>query len=310
MVVTTGSQQAIALVADALIRPGERVVVESPTWPGALKAFASWGARLLEMPVDREGMCMEGLENLLLSESPRLTYTVPTFHNPTGAVMSGFRRRYLVSLARRLGIPILEDDALREVRFGAPLPPPLAALDRSGNVINIGSFTKALLPAARVGYLSGPPELCEAVVSHKRWLDMFTSPLMQHALGAYLESGEAVRYWKCINRVYAQRQRAMLDALARYFPPSASWQHKVGGGPQMWVRLPGGLPVSWLQQQALQARISFVPGEAFFPKPQGQPFIRLNFAAVDEDRKKQGIETLGRLIRAGLAELGMALTGT
>lgn len=308
VVVTTGSQQAISLVADVLLSPGDGVVVESPTWPGALEAFSLRGARLLPVPVDRNGMDIGVLEDLLARERPRLIYTVPTFHNPTGAVMSAERRRRLVTLARRCQVPVLEDDALREVRFGAPLPPPLASLDDRGNVINIGSFTKALLPAARIGYLSGPCGLREAVVSRKRWADMFCSPLMQIALAEYLESGQAVRFWKRCNRVYAGRQNAMLDALDRHMPASVRW-HRVGGGPQMWLRLPDCLSVRALFVDAVEAGVPFAPGEAFFPEPRDQPYLRLNFAVVDEERIARGVAKLSALVRSALRGAGKREAG-
>lgn len=297
LIVTTGSQQAITLVAEALLRPGDKVVLETPTWPGAIEAFVAQGARLLPIPVDRGGMQVKALGTLLGQERPKLIYTVPTFHNPTGAVMSLERRQYLIQKASEFGVPILEDDALREVRFGSPTPPPLAALDPSGNVINVGSFTKSLLPAARIGYLVGPKPLLECAVSRKRWIDMFCSPLMQHALAAYLKSGEAVDYWKRISRAYAKRQYAMLEALSQYFPQEAAW-HEVDGGPQLWVRLPDDVSVRRLCTDALKAGVSFAPGEAFFPEPDNQHFIRLNFAAIDEKRIEIGIRTLGRLIRS------------
>lgn len=297
LLVTTGSQQAISLVADALVKPGDYVVLENPTWPGALEAFSMRGAQLIPMPIDRHGMQIDGLQEILETKQPRLIYTVPTFHNPTGAVMSLERRKRLVSLAKEYGVPILEDDALREVRFGLPLPRPLASLDTSGNVINIGSFTKALIPAARIGYLVGPQSLREAIVARKHWADMFCSPLLQIALSEYLESGQAVRFWKRSNRIYAARQRAILDALNRHFTGMASW-NPVGGGPQMWVRVPDSVSVNRLFSAAVQAGVPFAPGEAFFAEPDDQPYLRLNFAAVNEAQINHGIEILGKLLRS------------
>jgi len=222
---------------------------------------------------------------------------VPTFHNPTGAVMPAARRRELTALAQRHGVPILEDDALREVRFGSPLPPPLAALDASGNVIYVGGFSKSVLPAARLGYLVAPPKLRQWAVARKRSMDLFCSPLMQRAMAAYLESGEALRYWKRISRVYAARQRAMDEALARHFPGGARWR-RTSGGPVMWVRLPEGASTRRLFADAARAGVSFAPGEAFFVAPANQPYIRLNFAALDQDQIARGIATLGALVRA------------
>lgn len=299
VMVTSGSQQAIDLVIGALVRPGERVAVEDPTWPGVLAALEAAGVEIVGIPLDAHGMRIDALEEALGSGGIRLIYTVPTYQNPTGAVMPASRRRELVRLARRHGVPILEDDALREVRFGAPLPPPLATLDTSGNVIYVGSFSKSVMPAARLGYLVAPPKLLAWAVARKRSQDLFCSPVMQRAMAAYLESGEALRHWKRVSRVYAQRQRVMADALQRHFPPDAKWQ-RAPGGPVMWVRLPDRISVRALFDRALEAGVSFAPGEAFFTIPADQPWIRLNFAAVEAARIEAGIEKLGALLRTAL----------
>ncbi len=297
VMVTSGSQQAIDLVIGALVRPGDRVAVEDPTWPGALGALEAAGAAIVGIPLDEHGMRLDTLEEALERGGVRLIYTVPTYQNPTGTVMPASRRRDLVKLARRHGVPILEDDALREVRFGSPLPPALAALDHGGNVIGVGSFSKSVMPAARLGYLVAPSALLRWAVARKRSLDLFCSPLLQRAMSAYLESGEAVRYWKRISRIYGQRQRAMADALARHFPRGARWS-RPPGGPVMWVRLPAGVSARALFANAIRAGVSFAPGEAFFVEPADQPCIRLNFAALDEPQIELGIEKLGALMRA------------
>ncbi len=301
VMVTTGSQQAIDLVIGALVRPGDRVAIEDPSWPGALAALECAGADIAGIPVDEHGMRLDALERELARGDVRLIYVVPTYQNPTGAVMPAGRRRDLVRLARRHGVPILEDDALREVRFGSPLPPPLAALDPGGNVICVGSFSKSIMPAARLGYLVAPPKLMRWAVSRKRSLDLFCSPVIQRAMAAYLESGEAVRYWKRISRIYSRRQRAMSLALARHFPKEAHWKSPEGG-PVMWVRLPDGISTRALFAEALAQGLSFAPGEAFFVQPADQPYIRLNFAALDEKRIALGIERLGALVRTTLSQ--------
>ncbi|HEX6634936.1 MAG TPA: PLP-dependent aminotransferase family protein [Usitatibacter sp.] len=301
LMVTSGSQQAIDLVIGALVRPGERVAVEDPTWPGALAALEAAGARIVPIALDEHGMRLDLLERALARGDVRLIYTVPTYQNPTGVVMPASRRRELVRLARRHGVPILEDDALREVRFGSPLPPPLAALDPTGNVICVGSFSKSVMPAARLGYLVAPPKLLAWAISRKRSGDLFCSPVLQRAMAAYLESGEAVKHWKRISRAYSHRQRVMAEALKRHFPSSARWQ-RPDGGPVLWVRVPEGISVRALFDQAMQAGVSFAPGEAFYAVPNDQPYIRLNFAALEPARIEAGIERLGALVRAATLE--------
>lgn len=295
VVVTSGTQQAIGLVCDALLRPGDTVVVEAPTWPGVLDALETRGLRVVGVPLDSEGLRVDVLEAVLEREQPRLVYTVPTFHNPTGSVMSAVRRRELVALAHRHGLPILEDDHVREVRFGSPIPPPLAAFDTHGVVIHAGSFTKSLLPALRLGYVVARGPLHERLVTLKRAADLFSSSLLQRALCRYLISGAIRRHWKYVSRVYRRRHAAMLRALEQYFPPGSTWTG-VAGGLVMWVGVPPGVSVAALYDDARRAGVTFVAGAAFYHEPADQPFLRLNFAAVDESQIERGIPILGRLV--------------
>ena len=295
VLITAGTQQVIAMVAATLVQPGDRVVVEAPTWPGALDAFQARGAEIVSVPVDADGMRVDLLEVILERERPCLIYTIPTFQNPTGAVMSAARRRALVTLAARYGIPILEDDHVREVRFGDPIPPPLAAFDRHGNVIHASSFTKSLIPALRLGYVVARGPLRDWLTSLKRTSDLFSSTLMQRALCRYLEQGAVQRHWKRVSRVYRHRHETMQAALAEHFPAGSTWSG-VAGGIVVWVGVPPGVSVSRLYGEALQAGASFVAGEAFFAEPADQPFLRLNFAALDEDQIERGITILGRVL--------------
>jgi DNA-binding transcriptional MocR family regulator len=295
LLITSGTQQAIALVAATLVQSGDRVVVEAPTWPGALDAFAARGAEVIGVPVDGDGMRVDLLEPVLAQETPRLIYTIPTFHNPTGAVMSAARRRALVTLAGRYGVPILEDDHVREVRFGDPIPPPLAAFDRHGNVIHASSFTKSFIPALRLGYVVARGPLREWLVALKRSTDLFSSTLTQRALCRYLEQGAVQRHWKRVSRVYRRRHATMLVALDRHFPAGSTWTG-VAGGLVVWVGVPPGVSVSALAPEAIAAGASFVAGAAFYPHPDDQPFLRLNFAAVEEEQIEHGIAVLGRVL--------------
>jgi GntR family transcriptional regulator/MocR family aminotransferase len=300
ILITAGTQQAISMVTATLIQPGDRVVVELPTWPGALDAFTARGASIIGVPMDAEGMCATHLRRILEREQPKLIYTVPTFHNPTGMVMSAARRRAVVALAQRYGVPIFEDDHVREVRFGNPIPPPLAAFDCAGNVIHAGSFTKSFIPALRLGYVVARGPLRECLISLKRTSDLFSSTLMQRALSRYLEQGAVQRHWQRVSRAYRHRHAAMLAALERHFPPEASWSG-VAGGLVLWVGLPPGVSVNALFDEALREGVSFVGGAAFFPEPDDQPFLRLNFAAIDEETIERGIAILGRVLKEHIA---------
>ena len=296
VVVTAGAQQAIDLIARNLIRPGDRVAVEEPTYPGALEAFETAGAELVGIPIDLDGMKIDALKPHL-EAGLRLIYTVPTFHNPTGAVMSAARRRELVALAALHGVPILEDDYLREVRFGSPIPPPIAAFDASGNVIHVGSFSKSVLPALRLGYVVARGPLRERLTLMKRVADGGSSALLQRALHRHLTGGVLHPHWRRASRIYRRRQATMAQALKRHFPPSAAWTSPQGGV-VMWVRVPG-VSMSDLFERALPAGVSFGLGSAFFTTPSDQPFMRLNFAAIEEAEIERGVAILGRLIAGG-----------
>jgi DNA-binding transcriptional MocR family regulator len=296
ILVTGGTQQTISLVAETLLHPGDCVITEAPTWPGALEAFETVGARVVGIPLDRAGMRHDCLVQALESEQPRLIYTVPTFQNPTGAVMSARRRRAVCALAEQYGVPILEDDHVREVRFGQPIPPPLAAFDRCGNVIHAASFTKSLIPSLRIGYVVTRGPLREALIARKRTADLFGSALMQRTLVAFLESGAVARHWRRVSRIYQRRHAVMLRALERHFPPGSQWSG-VSGGLVLWVRVPEGISVASLHGTALAAGVGFVRGAAFFPEPADQPYLRLNFAAVDECEIERGIAILGRIMQ-------------
>jgi 2-aminoadipate transaminase len=300
VIVTAGAQQAIDLLTRVFLRAGDRVVVEAPTYPGALEAFESAGAEIVEVPLDGEGMRADLLAGLLERHRPRLVYTIPTFHNPTGTVMSAGRRREVVALAERHAVPLVEDDYLREVRFGSPIPAPLAAFDADGNVILIGSFSKSLLPSLRLGYVVARGPLRERLISLKRVADVGSSALLQRALHRCLESGTMHTYWKRASRLYRRRQQAMVQALRRHFPPGTAWS-AAPGGLMLWVRVPGAASVDALLDQALAAGVSFAAGSAFFARPADQPYMRLSFAALPEAEIERGIAILGRLVRAQLA---------
>ena len=305
IIVTGGTQQTISLVAATLLQPGDRVITEMPTWPGALEVFEAAGARVIGIPLDRGGMQLDRLVDALERERPRLIYTVPTFQNPTGAVMSAVRRRALCALAEQYGVPILEDDHVREVRFGQPIPPPLAAFDRRGDVIHAAGFTKSLIPSLRIGYVVARGPLREALIARKRTADLFGSALMQRALTTFLESGAVARHWRRVSRIYHRRYAVMLRALERHFPPGSQWSG-VSGGLVLWVRVPEGISVAALHAAAAAAGVGFARGAAFFSEPADQPYLRLNFAAVDEGEIERGIAVLGRLAHDHLGHGGLA----
>ncbi len=299
ILITNGGQQAIDLVARALLKPGDRVMVESPTYPGALDAFDAIGATTVGIPLDAEGMQVDILSTALDREGPRLIYTVPTFHNPTATVMTATRRKELLRLAHRHNVPVLEDEYLRQVRFGSPIPPPIAALDLRGDVIHVGSFSKSLIPALRLGFVVARGPLLERLIALKRISDISCSSLLQRSLLELLENGAIHRHWKRVSHVYRHRQAAMAAALRRHFPAGTTWTMP-DGGLCMWVGVPPQVSVHELFGEAHRHGVSIAGGAAFFTEPEDQPFIRLGFTAVDEHEIETGLAILGRLLHAQL----------
>ena len=185
------------------------------------------------------------------------------------------------------------------MRFGSPIPPPLAAFDRYGDVIYAASFTKSLIPALRLGYVVARGPVREALVHQRRALDMFSSTLLQRALHHYLEGGDIHAHWKHTRRVHRRRHATMITALQQYFPPGTAWRG-VEGGFVIWIQVPDRVPIMALLDDAVRAGVGFAPGTAFFPQPADQPFMRLNFAALTEPQIEDGIATLAGLLRRHL----------
>ena len=299
LVITAGSQQAFDLIVRALVAPGDTVITETPTFVGALETLESRGARVVGVAMDGQGIEPAALERALLQHVPRLMYVVPTFHNPTAAVTSAARRREIVSLAAQYGVPVVEDEYLREVRFGSPIPQPLAAFDTQGNVIHVGSFSKSLSPAFRLGYVVARGPLRERLVTLKRAADICCSPVLQRAVTHFLESGSIYGHWKRISRAYRKRQAAMVGAAQRHFPRGSSWT--VGqGGVVLWVRVPEAVSVTRLLDESVREGVTFAPGAVFFPEPADQPYIRLNYASHTEEEIERGVAVIGGLMHAQL----------
>lgn len=294
VLITSGSQQALALVAGLLLRPGDRVLVESPTYEGAMDLFQSLGARLVPVPVDGEGMQMEALETALRTAHPRFIYTIPTFHNPTGVSLSTPRRRQLVALARHYNVPILEDDFAGDLRYEGHTQPALRALDSGGNVIYTNTFSKVLVPGLRIGFLVASGPVYKQLLAHKRNHDRATSDLMQRALEAYITVGRYQAHLRRICRVYRQRRNAMLSALARHMPAGVRWETPPGGL-FIWVELPPHLAADTLVPGALQAGVAFSPGSSFFPDKEPRPALRLNFTVHEPVVIAEGIRRLAQV---------------
>lgn len=295
VLITSGSQQAMSLVLQLLVQPGDTILVESPTYAVALDLFHAHGLRVVDIPVDKDGMQVEELEGLLQRYHPKLIYTIPNFQNPTGACMNGRRRRLLVSLADRYNVPILEDDFVGDLRYEGSAQPALKALDPGGRVIYISSFSKMFLPGLRVGFMVAEGPICRTLVSRKHVHDLATSNLIQHALNAYVTVGRYQTHLRRSCQLYRRRREAMLEAIRRYVP--LAHVNPPMGGLFMWLRLPENVSSYDLLQLSAKEGVAFAPGSRYFTDPKaGTSYLRLNFAMLRPDEIEEGIKRLGRAV--------------
>lgn len=300
VLVTTGGQQAIDLICKALLDPGDVVIAEGPTYPGAVPTFCSYEADTRQVEIDAEGMRIDKLEELLAEldregRRPKFIYSVPTFQNPGGVTMSLERRRRLMSLARRREILVIEDNPYGLLRFGGEQPIPLYSLDGGDFVLYVGTFSKILSPGIRIGWVCAPPPVMAKVVLGKQAADLCTSTLSQFFVREYFAEGRWRDYVAELSRIYSSRRDAMIGALARYFPAQATWSEPEGGL-FLWARMPDYINTTDLLAKALRENVAFVPGEAAFADGRGGESMRLNYSAQTEDEIREGIRRIGAVI--------------
>jgi len=312
VLVTTGGQQAIDLLCKALVDPGDAVICEAPTYPGAIPVFCSYEADTIQIECDGEGMRIDELEDTLErleleGRKPKLIYSVPTFQNPAGVTMSLARRQRLVELARARELLVVEDNPYGLLRFGGEPLPPLYQLDGGDFVLYVGTFSKILSPGIRLGWVVAPPPLMEKIVLGKQAADLCTSTLTQYFVREYFSSGRWREYIESLIGIYRARRDTMIDALARYFPPQASWTEP-DGGLFVWATLPPYIDTGDLLAKALREDVAFVPGQAAYVDGRGRSSMRLNFSAGSEDEIREGIRRIGRTVEEQV-ELYGALTG-
>ena len=296
ILITAGSQQAIFLVAQVLLKPKDIVLVEDPTYSVALDLFRSLGFQIVGIPVDSQGMQVEKLETLLQLHHPKLIYTIPNFHNPTGTCLSSARRRELILLAGKYNVPILEDDFVGDLRYEGHTQPSLKSLDPGGQVIYVSTFSKMLMPGLRVGFIVADGPIYESLLNFKRLSDLAPSTLIQRALDAYMTVGRYQTYLHRSCQIFRARRDAMVAALKRHVPGSSFEISR--GGLFIWLKLPRLSSASELLPAAQKEGVSFAPGNSFFiDGKSGREWIRLNFAAQPVDDIEEGIKRLGLAVR-------------
>jgi 2-aminoadipate transaminase len=295
VLVTTGAQQALDLVGKVLVDPGDEVVVEGPSYVGALSAFSAYEPRFVHVDLDDDGLIVDQLEEALVrGVRPKFVYTVPNFHNPAGVTMSYERRQRLVGLCREARIPIVEDNPYGMLRFEGESLPTLRALDPE-NVIYLGTVSKIFSPGVRVGWAVAEPGVLQRLILAKEAADLCGSSFTMLVTERYL-SGQT---WRAnldtLVGTYRSRRNTMLDALEEHFPPAARWTHPAGGF-YVWVTLPDYVDARTMLAAAVERRVAYVPGTGFYADGRGKDRMRLAFCYPTEDRIVEGVRRLGELL--------------
>ncbi|MBE3557981.1 MAG: PLP-dependent aminotransferase family protein [Ktedonobacteraceae bacterium] len=314
ILIVSGSQQGLDLLAKILVDPADRLLVESPTYMGALQAFNAYEPEYIAVPSDEQGIITDLLEEAL-QKHPRFIYALPNFQNPTGVTFSLERRQQLVEMAGRYGVPILEDDPYAQLRFeGEPLPSSLTLENERqgqmgqrdqlyhGNVIQLNTFSKTLTPGLRLGWIVAPTEVIGKLVQVKQGADLHTATFNQMIAYEIARAGFLEEHIPIIRQTYRQRRDAMLAAMEEYFPAEVHWT-RPQGGMFLWVTVPEGLDTTEMLKDALEYQVAFVPGASFHPCGGGTNTMRLSYSAAAPQQIEEGISRLGRMLHKKLAHL-------
>ncbi len=301
ILILSGSTQGIGLVSRFLLNPGDTVVVEVPSYLGAINTFRALGARVIGIPMDSDGMRIDLLESILARHRPRLIYTLPTFQNPTGVVLSPERRRRLLLLARRYQVPILEDDPYGEVYFDeGRRPQPLKAMDIHSQVIYLSTFSKILAPGLRVAWLAAPEPIIERLSLHKQVFDLNTNALGQWAVSEIMQRDMFENHLAMLRQTCRRKRDIMLQAIKTHWPASVRVNMPLGGF-HLWCRLPGDMRARTLLREATKEQVAFVIGEPFHVDGGGQQQLRLSYAYPEEADIEEGIRRIGHVMKQLIA---------
>lgn len=295
VIATSGSTQGIDTACKALLNEGDAILVESPTFLGALQTFNSYEAMIVPVEMDEDGVIIEDVEDKMRRYHPKFFYVIPNFQNPTGRTLSLERRQALVELAEKYGVVILEDDPYAELRYAGEALPPIKSFDEGGAVVHLMSFSKTISPGLRVGAATAPQPVLAKMAIAKQCADTHTPNLSQAIVDRYVREGLLKANLPRAIESYAVQLRAMLGAIQAHFPETARFT-RPEGGLFVWCALPEGVDALELLKKAVAEKVAFIPGTHFYDGGGHENTLRLNFSATGPDRIERGIETLGRVI--------------
>jgi len=304
LIVTTGSQQALDLLGKTMISPGDKVIVEGPTFLATIQCFRLYGAQLISAPIDANGVKTDELEKLIAEHKPKFVYLIPTFGNPSGAMLSLERRKKVLELAVKYQTLIVEDDPYGDLYFGEAPPPSIMALSKDvpGSrelLAHCGSLSKVLSPGLRIGWMIAPAELLAKATMCKQFSDAHTSTFSQATAAQYLKSGRMPATLAHVREVYGQRAQAMGAVLKRELGDAVSFTQPQGGL-FFWARLTGAngklADAGELAKRAIEQLVAFVPGAPFYAEKPDLATLRLSFATADVAKIEEGVKRLGQAL--------------
>lgn len=305
ILITSGSQQALDFIGRLFINRGDYIVVESPTYLGALQAWNAYGAQYISVRTDEDGMIVDELEEAL-RKGPKFIYVLPNFQNPSGSTMSLERRQKLVELADKYGVPIVEDDPYGQLRYEGEHLPSVVWLDSqfrgpngghySGNVIYLSTFSKLLAPGLRLAWVIAPPEVIRKLVMTKQAADLHTSSFNQYVAHEVGKGGFLDEHVKYIRQVYKERRDVMMEMMSEMFPSEMRWTHP-HGGMFLWGIMPEGMDAADALKIAIERKVAFVPGAPFHPNGGGANTMRINFSYSSPDTIREGITRMGGVLK-------------
>lgn len=298
ILITSGAQQAIELVARAFIEPGDYILTENPTYLGALQAFNYYQAKYTTVEMDDEGMISEKIIEKIEKYKPKLIYTVSNFQNPTGITMSVDRRKALVDIAMRYNIPIIDDNPYGDIRFTGERIPTLKSIG-GDNVIALRTFSKIIAPGFRIGWMNGPAEVLKVFEKVKQCVDLHTNCLGQYIIHEFVKAGKLEPHIKTICKDYGEKRNVMLQTMKETFPEGLKWTEPEGGL-FLWVELPKHMSAKEIFPKAIEKKVAFVYGQPFFPGGEGANTMRLNYCNASHDDIRAGITRLADVIKENM----------
>lgn len=297
ILITSGSQQALDLSGKVFFNEGDVVIVENPSYLGAINVLKTYGVKFVEVEMDDDGIIIEKLEEAIKNnQNVKLIYTIPDFQNPTGKCLPVERRKALAEVAAKYKIPVIEDAPYAELMLeGNPLPS-VKSFDKEGYVIYFGSFSKTFCPGFRIGWVFADAEIINKYVIMKQSSDLQTSTIDQRIVGYYMNNYDLNKHIEKIKSVYTKRKDLMLSTMEEYFPKAVKFTRSKGGL-FTWVELKEDMDSVKLLEEALEENVAFVPGISFFPKGDKKNFFRLNYSNMPEERIVEGIKRLSKVLK-------------